>query len=141
MTYAGACVSHLVPAIIRVATIKYVNLKLKVYGIDGDDATELEELLWSMAEIGDVETRWRTRDSVPLGTIHASVTMTVMTCTITYVALKFTDEAIKDAYKLFKENLIRRLKTWQDEKNAKLEVRHRLRFALSENGEIIIRHD
>jgi hypothetical protein len=74
-----------------------MNLKLNVYGIDRDDATELEALLWSIPEINEVETRWRTRDSVPLGTIHASVAVTVMTCTITYVALKFTDEAIKDA--------------------------------------------
>lgn len=118
-----------------------MDLKLKVYGIDGDDAAELQELLWSMAEIADLETRWKTRDSVPAGTIHASVALTVMTCTITYVALKFTDEAIKDAYKLFKDKLIERLKAWQDEKNADLQGRHRLRFALSENGEIIIRHD
>jgi hypothetical protein len=118
-----------------------MNLKLKIYGIDGDDATELEELLWSMPEIGDVETRWRSRDSVPPGTIHASISPTVLTCTFTYIALKFADEAIKDTYKLFKDNLIERLKAWQDEKNANLKGRHRLHFALSENGEILIRHD
>jgi hypothetical protein len=41
---------------------------------------------------------------------------------------------------LGKGKIIERLKAWQDDKNAKLEPRHRIRFALSEDGEMIIMH-
>lgn len=115
-----------------------MNLKLRVYGIDGDDAAELEELLWSIPEISDVRTGFRTRDPIPLGTIHASATSTVMTCAITYVALKFADEAIKDAYEVAKKSLLARLSAWQAEKNSAVEPKHRIYFTLSENGEYIV---
>lgn len=118
-----------------------MKLTLKVYGIDGDDAAELKELLWSLPEISDVKISWRTRDSLPLGTIHASVGGSVVKYAITYVALKFTDEALKDAYRLIKGNLVERIETWRDEKNAYLEPRYRLHFTLTEDGELVIRHD
>ena len=122
-------------------TGSHMKLTLKVYGIDGDDAAELKELLWSLPEISDVKISWRTRDSLPLGTIHASVGGSVVKYAITYVALKFTDEALKDAYRLIKGNLVERIETWRDEKNAYLEPRYRLHFTLTEDGELVIRHD
>jgi len=80
-----------------------MKLKLEIYGIDGDDAAELEELLWSLPEISDVSTKWKSRNYLPPGTIQASIDGSIVTCIISYVALKFADEAIKDGYKVFEE--------------------------------------
>jgi len=124
----------------RAGRISGMKIKVNVYGLDGFEARELEELISGLPEVHDVVTRYRASDhAIPLGEIRASASIPIAKFVIEFVGTVIATEIVKDVYKSAKEHLNARLGEWQEEKNQEREPKSRIHFTMLEDGEPIAR--
>ena len=114
-----------------------MRLSIYFFGLQDLESRELEEMLTSLAEIDDLSVNL-SRDRIRPGEIYASAEfahyMVELAKPLIEGALK---EVGRDLYLGSKERIHRRLTDWTRARNLESQ-RERIRFTLSESGEMMV---
>jgi hypothetical protein len=115
-------------------------LRITVFGLEGLDSRELEELISGLAPVDEVVTH-NSMDDIEPGVIYASALhvtyiVTFLGAGVTAVALGAAQEMGKDIYLAAKKTVQGKVKIWVSRKNAK--APDRIHLVMSDDGELFI---
>ena len=118
-----------------------MHLSVYVFGLEELESRELAEFLSASDEVEDVAVSL-SRERIRPGVIYASAEYAHYAITLAGVAVLgvlkgASTEAGKDLYLLSRDRVRRRLKRWTAARNFESH-RERIRFTLTESGEILI---